>query len=357
MSSELPLPPRIIHLLGGLRAVDERIDHVWLQVSRDKRFGHFPTPPYASLYRDLRTLGLTPIGVEFVDQNTFRGLRSPDWECASDTGFKIREERNTWNEVRHAALDNRDVAVANVASRTNSYLNLLPIRIFQLSHAYNQTLRAWHLSSSDRTPGHLFSNTFMPHIDAAIHGFLADAASFRDLIAETVWTQVLGEPAGVTTLNSFLKKAAKSPHPLAATIVAAGKPGGWLYNFTDLRNQVTHVAPVGRSQTFHFCEPRQTAYSQKLNLVALHYPLLDKDGKVRTADDEPPDFNDEAAVRARLEDYRIYCASSIDGLDYAWRTLGQLVDLQRDARLAANLQTKRLVITEDDVIGEIRRIL
>lgn len=107
---------------------------------------------------------------------------------------------------------------------------------------------------------------------------MADAAAYRDLIAETVWRLVLGGEASVTTLGTFVKKAAKETNPLAVQIVADGKPGGWLKTFTDLRNEITHVAPVGRSQTFHFCEPREVALKKQGNVVQLHYPLLQGKG-------------------------------------------------------------------------------
>jgi hypothetical protein len=347
-----PLPPRIVHLLGGLRAVDDQSQTVSIQVARDQRFAQLPTPPYPDLYGQLLALGLRPIGVEFVNSQTYRGLEAPDWECASAAeAFKIRKERNLWTEVRHAAVTDRRLEVVDMASRAATYLDLLPLRILQLSEAYNKALRAKR-ADGQKDDTLFFQNSFNRYIDAAIHGFVADAASFRDLIAESVWKLVLNEQASVTTLATFLKKAASHSHPLAQSIVMAGQDGGWLKNLTSLRNHITHVAPVGRASDFHFCAPRRVKIGPDIEAIALHYPLLDATGAVRQEPD-PIDYNDEADLRAKLERYRQFSETSIDALEYAWTTLGQLVDLLAEMRVASGLRSEAVIITDDDLVGEI----
>lgn len=346
-----PMPPRIIHLLGGLRAVDDRSNRVAIQVAADQRIAHFPTPPYAELYRTLIGLGLRPIGVEFVNLQTHHGLEAPDWECASlNEAFKIRKERNHWSDIRHAAIEDRAPEVVDFSSRAKTYLDLLPIRILQLSEAYNRALRANNAGGGKDTL--FYQNSFNRYIDAAIHGFVADAASFRDVIAEGVWKLILKEAAQVTTLATFLKKAKAHAHPLAQAIVAAGQEGGWLKNLSELRNHITHVAPVGRAAAFHFCTPRNVKVGPKIEAVTLHYPLLDAAGAIWQEPD-PVDYNDEKALREALERYKAYCETSIDALEYAWLTLGQLVDLLSDLRAAAGLRSERLRLTDDDIVGDV----
>lgn len=345
------MPSRIVHLLGGLRAVDNRSDRVDIQVSVDQRLGHFPTPPYAQLYTRLIGMGLRPVGVEFIRARTYEGLEAPDWECASpNEGFKILNERNHWSDVRHAAIVDRAQDVVNFASSAKTYLDLVPIRILQLSEAYNRTLRANNTSADDETL--YFSNTFCPYIDAAIHAFVADAASLRDLIAEGVWKLVLKETGQVTTLSSFLKKATSHSHPLAQTIVAAGQEGQWLKNLTNLRNHITHVAPVGRQAAFHFCVPRQVTIGPNLDAQALHFPLLDANGTIWEQAD-PLDYDDEPALRESLKLYGQFCETSLDALEYAWLTLGKLVDLLTGLRLAAGLRSEKLTLTDKDIVGPI----
>lgn len=323
-----------------------------MQIAADLSLAKFPTPEYAQLYAKLMKRGLSVIGVEFVSRDTYEGSRAPDWQCTFPaTGFELRAELMAWSEIRHAAYADNRPDIADVAARCKTYLDLLSIRVWQLSKAYNQMLRAWRVG--DGKIGHHFGNTFMPHIDAAMHGFLSDAGSFRDLIAEIAWRFLLGGDASVTTLASFLKKAKASTDPIAQEIIAAGQDGQWLKRFTDLRNDIVHVAPVGRSSSFHACQVREHDCGNGIKLPALHYPILAADGTVWKGEGEPFDHNDEPAIIAALQRYDEFLSSSIDGLDYAWRTLGQFVELLRKVRGGTGFRGEMMTITDDDIIGEV----
>lgn len=337
-------------MLGGLRAIDDCSGKITLQVADDQRIAHFPSPPYPQLYNNLIALGLRPIGVEFVSQCSHDELEAPDWECASfNEAFKIRKERNHWSDIRHAAITDRELGIVDLASRAKTYLDLLPIRILQLSESYNRSLRANNTSPGKDTL--FYQNSFCRYIDAAIHGFVADAASFRDLIAEATWKLILNQPPSVTTLSSFLRKAASHNHPLTQKIILAGRDGQWLKTLSDLRNHITHVAPVGRAAEFHFCTPRKVKVGPTIEATVLHYPLLDAAGSVRD-EIEPVDYTDETLLRERLELYKEFCASSIDALEYAWSALGQLVDLLAELRTASGLRSERLTLTDEDLVGK-----
>lgn len=344
-------PPRIVHLLGGLRAVDDGSGTIRIEVGHDQRLAQFPAPVYAQLYQNLIGCGLRPIGAEFVSLESYNGLEAPNWECASpDQGFKIREERNLWSGIRHVAIRDKLSIERDLAERATTYLDLLPIRILQLSEAYNQSLRAY--LAGGKAEFVFFQNSFGRYIDAAIHGFVADAASFRDLIAESLWKLIVKGPGQVTTLATFLKKARSHPDSLVQSVITAGDAGGWLKSLSDLRNHITHVAPVGRSTEFHMCQPRKISIGPKIDATALHYALLEGSGALRE-DPEPVDFNDEDAVRARLKDYQAFCSTSIDALEYAWTTLGKLVDLLADLRVAAGLKSEIMTLTDADIIGPV----
>lgn len=343
------LAPRIVHLLGGLRAVDARDGQVGIQVSLDRRLAQFAAPPYPNLYPTLSSLGLHPIGVEFVHHGSYTGIDPPDWQCASPSnGFQILAEQQAWQDIRTAAYSDKNPALADFASRTKSYLSLLPIRIFQLSEAYNRTLRRAGVIK----PGRLFDNVWRPHLEAAVHAYLADAASFRDLIAEGVWRFLLGGDTTVTTFASFLKRAKDNPNTLAQAILSAGKPGGWIKIFTDLRNDVIHVAPVGRSQALHFCQAREVECGP-VKILTAHYPLLANDGSIYRTDDADLNFEDEGLIRRRLDEFRAYCLTSIDGLTYTWETAARFVELLSSLRDLAGFRQEGTTITDADIIGNV----
>jgi hypothetical protein len=344
------MPPRIVHLLGGLRAVDDRSGKCSIQLNHKTVLGSFPTAKYPLLYSELNSLCLTPLGCEFINAGSYKGLYPPDWEVASPGGgFRIVEERNQWNNVRYAKNKAGELEIADLAARTSTYLQLLSIRLLQLSEAYNKMLNCW-AGDQKRETGHLISNTYMTYVDAAIHGFVADAASFRDLIAESVWRLVLREQESVTTLASFIKKAGDVSHPLAVSVCNDSKSGAWLHAFTQLRNNIIHVAPMGRRSSKHACIVRDQTLGAG-QLPVLHYPLLEPDETLHQS--SPLDLTTDETAKQGLKDYRDFCVRSIDGLDYAWRTTSKLIELQSEVRNLAGLSGAVPHITDKDIIGEV----
>ena len=201
----------------------------------------------------LNGLSLAPLGCEFVNEASYQGLQPPDWEITSPKGgFAILAERNDWNNVRSAKIKIGEFETADIAARTSTYLKLLAIRLLQLSQAYNNMLICWAESPTQLT-GHLIDNAYMNYVDAAVHGFVADAASFRDLIAESIWRLFLRREPNVTTLTTFIKQAADSSCPLTQSVLDAAREGGWLFNFSKLRNDIIHVAPIGRGSGKRMC--------------------------------------------------------------------------------------------------------
>ena len=344
------LPPRIVHLPGGLRAVDDRSGKCTVQLGRGQIFGSFPTSEYANLYSELIALSLTPLGCEFVNAASYQGLQPPDWEVASPgNGFLILEERNEWNNVRFAQSNDGNLEIADIAARTSTYLQLLGIRLLQLSQAYNNMLTCWS-QNQGRETGHLIDNTYMTYVDAAVHGFAADAASFRDLIAESIWRLVLHRAPNVTSLSTFIKQATDSSCPLTRSVLDAASEGGWLFHFSKLRNEIIHVAPIGRGSGRHMCLVSDIPLSSN-RIPVLHYPLLEADETVHKS--LPIDVRTDEAARQGLREYRDFCRRSIDALDYAWRTTSKLVELQRSVRHAAGLTAEFPHLTDNDIIGDV----
>lgn len=348
-------PARIVHLLGGLRAVDGRAESVLIQIAPNRQLLRFATPKYEQLYATLGGLSQTAIGVEFPHPLTWEGRMAADWECFFPTlGFRVMEERRAWSNIRHSASRSGEAQVYDAASRCVTYLDLLDIRLMELSSAYNRVLRAG--IAEDTKPGHLFSNSYMREIDAAIHAFVADAGSFRDLIAEIVWEFAIRGDGEVTRFSSFIKKAKGTSSPVGAELLEAGEGEGWLSILTDLRNNIVHVAPVGRSAGFHFCEVREVPCGRVNVVPTLHYPLLSANGKIwgGAAKDMVFTSENEPAIKAALAEYKEYLAGSIDGLTYAWQTIQRFAELLTRIRTETELHGETPTITDKDIIGEVK---
>lgn len=357
MSNDDLLSLRIVHLHGGLRAFDFGDPQVTLGPAQDVPLLGLGRPAYRELFAALANASFPPIGVDFLTHKAeVCGIAPPDWRVFNlQSGFSALDAEQAWGNVRHVA-GQKTPEIADFAGRFTTYHRLLNLRIRELSDAYARALRARLLDDEGRyeppSKGGLFSNGFLTYIEAAIHAFLADAAGFRDLIAEAAWRLVLREgSADVTTLGSFLKRTRTRHHPITEAMRVAGANGGWLKNLTDLRNAVTHIAPMANTHEIRMIDLRLRTVGT-VAVAQIHYPLTTSSGGSR---DRPAriDFTNEAQIRGRLEEYRDFVAKSGDALAYAAITFQRLVSLAKDVRLASGLKSEILHLTDKDIIGPV----
>ncbi len=350
---------RVIHLLGGHRAFDLGGEQVRIGPDFPRRFLEIPTRPYAETFRALQSIGLRPIGVEFLTRATQIGADAPDFQTFDiRAGYTAMTGRHEWSQVQNIETQ-RSSQILDVSSRFSTYYRLLTYRVLGLSEAYRSTLigQLTDFDGSYRIPedGTLFSNGFRTALEAAIHAFLADAACLRDLIAEAIWKLVLREPStDVTTLRTFIKrtKQRKDDHPIVRQVHEAAEEDGWLFTLTSLRNAVIHIAPMGNAHELSECQVRFQAL-QGGSIPTIHYPLLSSNGRVRPSQD-PVDFYDDEIREVRLADYDAFVKSSMDALEYLCGCHFRLVRMATDVRVAAQLDHKMLELTDKDIIGPVR---
>jgi hypothetical protein len=348
-----PVPAlRVVHLTGGLRAVDLNDGKVWIEISPDHRFGHFETPPYPQLYDVLQKLGFETIGIDFLENHVFAGAMPPDWQTfrLGSGCYDLVAER-AWSHVGHAADQNSDLILKILAGKIRTYLRLIPIRLRQLSDAYNQSLRSAVSKPAPTEIGNHFDNGWTTYIDAAVHAFLSDASAFRDVLAETIWRIILKrESVAVTSIRGLIKHARSEDHPLVSTVLESTREG-WLRELSDLRNHIVHVAPVSQSQEHHFVELRGFEAPDGQTLPTIHLPLLSADGSVRIPTREVIPYRDEAAIMASLQSYVAYSAAGQDALLVCNGYCFKLVELAMNIKMAANLKEEEFVVTDADMAG------
>jgi hypothetical protein len=350
---EPQLPPRIIHLSGGLVAHDNRSGGVSVSFKNGPAIFGFTSKEYTAVYQQLASLEFNIVGVEFATESKFTGRFVPDWQAWNPAGgFTALQELRAWGEIRTAAINDRNLGILSVAARFKTYIELLQLRLFDYSACYNDALNAWRLSGSRSEL--MRRDGFLTRIDAATHAFVADAAAFRDLLVEAIWLLVLKEAPNVTQIGSFLKATRSKDHPLVQTIHRVSASGDWLGKFSSVRNDITHVAPVGQEQIFHSYQVRERQISGKYNVPSVHYPLLQQDGSLQKASDDFLDYDDEELIESALQKYRDYCDSSLDGLNYIQSTAHNLLALSSSVRSAAQLRGEMIRITDDDIIGPVK---
>lgn len=352
MLESSPLPPRLLHLPGGLRLLDERTGKIVLQLHARKVFATIATPEYSKVYASVAQIGLPTIGVEFPTLDTLRGVAAPDWQLASPSqGFALRAERDAWSQVRTLAQREGREVDADLANRAGTYLDLAAIRLFDLSNCYSRTLIAFDYHSDARQKiGYIFRNGFGTALEAAIHAFAADAASFRDLIVEAAWTLLAFGNHPVRKIERFLRHYKIGTHLIGDELVSVASSGGWLAQLSALRNDITHAAPIG-GRGIRDCTVRAHQLGEGI-LPRLHYPLFGSDGKLFD-DDLGLDFTDDARARATMERYKAWSDVSVDALDYAWRVTDRLVELLARVRIASCIRGEIMTVTDKDIIGPV----
>lgn len=346
---------RIVHLFGGLRAIDWNAESVWIEVAPDYHFGSFTTPPYDQLFTVLESHGFEVIGADFLTNYSGAEGAPPDWQLFQDSqGFYAMNAERMWGKVRYAASKSGNASLEGLASKVGTYLRLLTLRIRQLSEAYNCTLAQAVTGHSKVEIGHHFSNQWGSYVDAAIHAFLADAGAFRDVLAELVWHSILKKDEKlVTSLSGLLKRTKSERHPLVLSIRSAAEEG-WLFQLSDLRNHIVHVAPVADSQELHVYELRAFKSPTGQDIPIIHVPLLKSDGNVRKPESTFVNYNDEAALMASLEVYRQYVETSRDALRVCKEFAMRLVDLSLEIKRFGAFEEREIVITGADLIGPVK---
>lgn len=348
-----PLPPRLLHLPGGLRLLDERTDKIVLQLHARKPYATLASPEYSQVYATVAQIGLPTIGVEFPTLDTLRGVAAPDWQVASPSqGFALRAERNAWSQVRMLAQREGRESDADLANRAVTYLDLAAIRLLDLSNSYSRVLIAFdHDSDARQKIGILYRDGFVTALEAAIHAFAADAASFRDLIVEAAWGLLKLGNQKVRKIGRFCQfyKSKIGTHPIGDALWFVAKDG-WLGQFSNLRDDIIHAAPIG-GRGIRDCTVRGHQLGESI-VPRLHYPLFGSDGKLFD-DSLYADFSDDASVRATMKRYVFWSDGAVDALDYAWQVTDQFVALLGQVRIASGIRGEMPTIADKDITGPV----
>lgn len=296
-------------------------------------------------------MGLQPIGVEFI-----QGIKFSDWNLfTQSSGFLCLFEGREWSNIRHHSIRRKDAATAKIASKISCYIELANLRIQELATAYY--LNLWASWDGELKIGNLCSNTYTRRIDGAIHAAVADLASLRDALSEFIWHYIVKGSEPITRYSSFRKKVRNCDNEVALEFSRFGQDGKWLSNFSNLRNEIIHVAPLGHQGAFHNFEMREIKVSEKLSVPSIHFPILTEDGKVWSPRKSEAEFlskgNEEEIIK-ELDVYREYVGRSQDALCYLHNIVESLVAFSKKARIASGLKGEMVHLTDADIVGDVK---
>lgn len=348
-------PVRIIHLLGGLRAYSAPGQPVKVG-QQNLTYFQFENVDYSMLYQVLSKIGLTPIGVEFVEmQEQISGVHPANFEVLSPTGFENMASRREWTNVATANVrEATNHPHVNLARRISTYQRLLSWRLLQISEAYHRM--SYEVRTEvERNPTvgkYGFENQWTWELQTTIHGFLSDAATLRDVLAEAVWKLLVrDEQHDVLTMGSLMKKAKNHEDSFVQNFINQGKDCGWLGSLTDIRNETTHVVPLkGLHETF-YCFMRETPIQDSSPVMSMHCPLTTGDWELRRGVNREVKWSNDSQAREALKTYNDYVETSGDALEYCWRTICKFAEWAEKLRVEAKLTAKPLTLTDEDLAG------
>jgi len=104
---------------------------------------------------------------------------------------------------------------------------------------------------------------------------------------------------------------------------------------------------MGSQQHFHSFKIRAKEIAPTVTLFALHYPILTADGSIWT--EEEVIGTDRVSMIAALLRYNDFVETSMDGLDYCWRTFDSLVELLARIREECGFRSEQLIIGAEDI--------
>ena len=235
------LAARTVHLVGGCRAFNGFDPIVeFFPRTLDGQMLRIQSKHYGSLYADLKSLDVAPIGFEFLTNSLeAKGLVPKNWRTFHPWGGKnvwpCNDQMDAWAQIAYAASEESNAVLWDLARRISHQLRVCAWRLYQLSDAYHAQLRT-RTTEHDFKPGQRFEDGFTWLGYLAVQAFLVDACVLRDYLAEFfayyVCTVSERPQIHISSMAGLVKHVLKkdlSSDPIFSDLRIATSAGGWLY--------------------------------------------------------------------------------------------------------------------------------
>lgn len=359
------LAARTVHLIGGCRAFNG-FDPVveFFPKTLDGLTMRFQCRQYGSLYSELASMDVAPIGFEFLSHSMeAKGLVPTNWRTyhpwTRSNIWPCHDEMDKWAQIAYAASEAKEAVLWDLARRIGHQLRVCAWRLYQLSEAYRSQLFA-RTPENDFKPGIRFEDGFTWLGYLAVQVFLVDACVLRDYLAEFFCYYVCppaDRPQKHIASMSGLKKEVLNKvacnDPLFETLAAATSAGGWLFVLGAYRDLCVHCVPLARAES-------------KLWAVSIEYPIKGAKSLLGVSLPLPSAPSEIAAARTsagrseRLaQELRLLTSAtrgevaSTDALLYCYQALDQLTRLTFDLSTRSPVAPRIPLLSEKDFLGPV----
>jgi len=360
---------RIVHLLGGIRAIN--IDGPQVRIKPKTLHGkitQFNTRSYGAIFSDIHQLGFSVVGVDFFTHiSEVKGETPPNWRVfnqAPSTAWTSEETARLWKGIAHSAFKQKQGHIWDLASRIGHQLRVCSWRVRQLSEAYHKQLVA-KSSKNKLEPGQRYEDGFTWNTYLAVQSYLVDACILRDYLSEFaaifVFSKRYGiETSHVSTIGGLIKKVLKDKNvndSLAQDLRKATKEGGWLKALGEYRDLVVHSAPLSHAEMRLYAVTDVIQIDSEGSVPLIKIPLPNDPGAISAKRASRKHFSDfEAQFNKYIESVR-EDHPTVDALTYIVKTHGELAELAMILSKQSPVPYQDIVLTDRDIIGPIKVIM
>lgn len=349
---------RILWIDGGLVAVNMPGPDVQIVAGQEgPELSKLRISSYPSLIDELQNLGLSVVGVTFVEGiDEALGLHRPQFRALSNgRGWLAHEIHQQWRQIAHASSRQDNMKLMDIASRIASGIAYSEMRLQDLVVAYSVQLRGLaHKNIIEQYKR--FKDTNSPSVFKAIHALFWEMAVLRDTLSEfaAMYCFQLDQVTSLNKLISILKQSQSTDSLTKLFLEAADESKqGWLAVFSTYRNLFTHSAPMEQVAGIAFAIQEKFSLSNGLSIPRIYYPLPANVMKLRAQRSNGLLFKTfEELIETsshRHHDRRI----EPDALEYLRVCLDQFVQISALLTDRSPIEPQPIRIQPSEIVGEI----
>lgn len=357
---------RIVHLIGGCRAINNRGPIVNFDpLTLKGRQGQFQISKYGAIFHSLESVGAVVIGVDFYSHVLeARGIVPPNWRSyhrTKNTSWPTEETAQKWRNIGHAAFKQKNGKLWDIGSRIGHQLRVCDWRLREISEAYCNQLFA-KVKLKDFKVGQRFEDGFTWLSYLAIQSYLVDACILRDYLSEFMFEFIYKDMVNlgnckITAMGAFKKRVLNKiaePDNFIQEMKQATSKEGWITLLGNYRDIVVHSAPLAQAERklFSICEELKFVGGEELPIIRC--PIPENPEKILTSRSTDSHFEDFDKQFNIFIDAAKGDMPMIDGLDYASDSLGKLAILSDKVAAKSPIAPEMPVFDNSNIIGEVK---
>ncbi len=355
--NEWPNIIRIVHLSGGIRAINNPGSIVSVTPTLKDSDISFEIPSYNSLVATLKKKILScPFGIDFYRiPEEIGGLYPPYWRSVTLTHRAI----DTWRQLFNSGHSEKDYEFAEISSKIAFQLKAIEYRLREISESYHSELSAVCAKKEFKEGNGIESPNSYP-IYLSVHSFLIDACILRDYLSEFLSIYHYGKYKKVDSLSALLKDVIKKKKiddrisKVIFEITDEKNPFGWLSKLTAYRNLVVHNIPLIYSEGRTYVLLVKNKIAKNVEIPSILFPLPKDPHKIRNLRSKNELYKDfgnwkSSILKNPLDDKIIH-----DALSYCYLFLMRISEFALDIATSSPYKPSQPNITEKDIIGEVQ---